>query len=98
MNSPAGMRPISAIKDDIDTWIATNTHNATPPGDVKCKKCNAIIQQTTLYASVHDSPFEGCVGSGDVMTLALPYCPTCEPNVPATTNRTCIHELEGAES
>ncbi len=91
MNAPAGMRPVTDIVADIDKWVAANTDNATPPEDIHCNKCSAIIMCTTLYASLHDSPFDGCVGGGEVENLALPYCPTCEPDVPAATQRTCIH-------
>ena len=95
MNAPAGMRPVKAIVTDIDQWVADNTDNVTPPEDIHCNTCNTVIQQVTLYASVHDSPFSGCVGGGEVTNLALPYCPTCEPDVPAATQRTCIHATGG---
>ncbi len=91
MKAPAGMRPLSAIVVDIDTWVAANTNNATPPDDIRCNKCSTTIMQVTLYASVHDSPFDGCIGGGEVKDLALPYCPTCEPDVAAETQRTCAH-------
>ncbi len=92
MNAPAGMRPLAAIVADIDKWVANNTDNSTPPPDVRCNKCSTAILQVTLYASVHDGPFGSCAGSGEVENLALPFCPTCEPDVPAATQRTCIHE------
>ncbi len=92
MNAPEGMRSLSAIVADIDKWVADNTDNATPPEDIHCKTCSAVIQQTTLYASVHESGWSNCAGFGEVKNLALPYCPTCEPNVPAETQRTCVHE------
>ncbi len=91
MKAPAGMRPVTAIVADIEAWVADNTDNATPPAAIHCNKCSTVIQQVTLYASQHDSPFDGCIGGGEVENLALPYCPTCEPDVPATTQRTCIH-------
>ncbi len=95
MNAPAGMRPLSDIQTNIDQWIATNTYITTAPPKPHCSTCRAVIQQTTLYASVHDSPFPGCVGDGEVENLALPYCPVCEPVVPVTMQRTCIHETGG---
>lgn len=92
MNAPAGMRPLKDIVADINAWVAANTNNATTPEAINCNKCSSIIQQVTLYASLHDSPFaDMCAGGGEVENLALPYCPTCEPDVPAATQRTCIH-------
>lgn len=88
MKAPAGMRPLTAIQADIDQWVAENMD------DAQCRTCGSIIQQTTLYASLHDSLFSGCAGGGEVKSLALPYCNTCEPDVPAETQRTCIHEEE----
>lgn len=95
MNAPAGQRPLTAIVTDIEQWVAENTDNATPPEDIHCKTCSAVIQQVTLYASVHSSLFSGCAGGGGVENLALPYCPVCEPDVPAATQRTCIHTPGG---
>lgn len=98
MNAPAGMRPLKDIQSDIDKWVADNTNNTMTPEAINCNKCSAVIRQTILYASVHNSPFAGCVGTGEVENLALPYCPTCEPNVPAATQRTCIHAPGGIEA
>ncbi len=92
MNAPAPMRTHAAIVSEIDAWVADNTDNARAPLSIRCNNCSTAILQVTLYASVHDSPFANtCAGGGEVENLALPYCPTCEPDVPAATQRTCIH-------
>ena len=51
-----------------------------------CNKCEAEIQQTTGYASVHDGPFP-MSGSGTVIQYAFPYCPACDgkPSTPHDT-------------
>lgn len=88
MNTPEGKRPLAAIEADIKQWLAEHWNGA------ECNTCGAIIQQTTLYASVHEGAamFGGrCVGGGQVVNLALPYCNTCEPDVAGTMQRTCIH-------
>ncbi len=86
MNAPEGKRPLEAIQADIDQWVKENVD------DAYCRTCGAIIQQTTLYASVHDSLFgDRCAGGGEVITLALPYCNTCEPEIARQDSRTCIH-------
>ncbi len=93
MNAPAGMRPLSAIVADIKNWLKKNTTGIIGAEPLyRHTSCGNIIKQVTLYASLHDSPFKGCAGGGEVKNLALPYCPTCEPDVPAATQRTCIHE------
>ena len=93
MKAPAGMRPLTAIRADIDEWVAENTYGSPiPAAGIHCNTCSAIIQRTTLYASQHDSHFPDCAGGGEVTNLVLPYCPTCEPDVPTETQRTCIHE------
>lgn len=93
MNAPEGKRPLVAIQADIAQWVKENVD------DAYCRTCGAIIQQVTLYASVHDGAAlfgraDLCAGSGDVVNLALPYCNTCEPNVAGQIQRTCIHEEE----
>ncbi len=93
MKAPAGMRPVTAILADIEKWLAENTTGIIGAEPLYRHTCGAIIQQVTLYASLHDSPFtNACAGGGEVKNLALPYCPTCEPDVPAAMQRTCIHE------
>ena len=37
-----------AIVADIEEWVEKNTDNATPPEDVHCNTCSAVIQQVTL--------------------------------------------------
>lgn len=87
MNAPEGKRPLAAIRADIHRWVEEHIENAC------CRTCSAIIQQTTLYVSVHLSVFgKACAGHGEVIRLALPYCSTCEPEVARQTQRTCIHE------
>lgn len=86
MNAPEGKRPLTAIEADIRQWLEDHWNGA------ECKKCGAIIQQVTLYASVHDFGFGTCAGTGKVINIALPYCNTCEPDVAGQIQRTCIHE------
>ena len=54
-----------------------------------CKDCNSQIQQATCHISIHDKEFPGCVGTGKVETVPLPYCPECEGE-PKNTS-TCVH-------
>jgi hypothetical protein len=58
-------------------------------GGYVCKTCGNEIQQTTLFISIHNKGWKGCVGSGKVQNVNYPYCPTCdgEPSVV----RACIH-------
>ena len=94
MKAPIGMRPLSAIQADIHQLVMDNTDCAESPEATHCNACGSIIQQTTLYATVHDGGFSNCAGHGEVERLALPYCPTCEPDVSEEMQRTCIHEEE----
>jgi len=55
-----------------------------------CKRCNAVIQQTTLYISMHDSRFNTCAGSGEVQKVNLAYCPDCEGEPKIA--RACIYD------
>ena len=90
MNAPEGKRPLAAIEADIKQWLAEHRNDSA-----ECNTCGAIIQQTTLYASVHEAAilFNGkCVGSGRVINLALPYCNICEPDMARQMQHTCIHE------
>ncbi len=90
MNAPEGKRPLAAIQDDINQWVKENT-----TGAYRCRTCDEITQQTTLYATVHMFAAifsDECVGDGEVVNLALPYCNTCEPEVARQVQRTCIHE------
>ena len=86
MNAPEGKRSQAAIQADIDRWVEEHVDDAC------CETCGAIVQQTTLYASVHEFA-DVCAGSGQVIRLPLPYCNTCEPSVAGQTQRTCIHEV-----
>lgn len=92
MKAPIGMRPLSFLQADIDQWVMDNTDGLVEERTLRCNQCNAIIEQTTLYATVHINPPGGCAGYGEVTKLALPYCPTCEPDMPAEAQRTCAHE------
>lgn len=89
MNAPEGKRPRAAIQADIDRWVSEHMDGA------HCRTCSAVVQQTTLYASVHDIRCcDACAGFGEVVRLPLPYCNTCEPEVANQMQRTCIHEEE----
>lgn len=57
---------------------------------IKCKKCGTRIEQVTCFISIHNKDWNGCVGSGKIEQVPLPYCPKCE-GVPTRTS-TCIHE------
>lgn len=102
MKAPDGKRPLAAIQGDINQWVKEHTESSYKgaseevAADYLCADCGAVIQQTTLYASVHDGAavFGGnkCIGSGQVIQLPLPYCPSCEPEMASGTQRTCIHE------
>lgn len=50
-------------------------------GDYHCRVCNSVIMAVSQRRSVWTLP-EFCAGSGEVRTVQVPYCPTCEP-VPA---------------
>ncbi len=92
MKAPIGMRPLSAIRADIDEWVAENSEGVIGGEELYRHTCGTILRQTTLYATIHETILATCAGYGDVKKLALPYCPTCEPDVSAETQRTCIHE------
>lgn len=96
MNTVVSKTSLATIRADIARWIAERTTKrggACADDPYYCCDCGEIIQQTTLYASVHDSLFgDRCAGRGEVINLSLPFCPHCEPGVTGRTNRTCIHE------
>ena len=64
------------------------TYEKTDDG-FKCKKCGSLIQQTTLYVSIHHKLFPSCAGSGEVQQVNYPYCPKCEGE--PETVRGCVH-------
>jgi hypothetical protein len=70
-------------------WIAE--HCYTDGEYQKCKSCHGLMEIAAAYMSIHDPRFPGCVGSGKVMCLAIPFCPKCEQR-PQQTG--CIHAIE----
>jgi hypothetical protein len=54
-----------------------------------CAECGAPIEEAQPYISLHDARFgEACAGCGQVLRLAIPYCPSCE-EIPAASG--CLH-------
>lgn len=85
--------PEKLSSDGFSNAIMTHIeHYYQPEGDGKlvCRQCGGEIQQTTCYASVHDTLFTAiCTGPGNVLQIPLPYCPACEGKPEKVY--TCIH-------
>ncbi len=77
MEAPSGTS-LEALDATIRAHIAEHYKPEEGKGYV-CRKDGAEIQQTTLSVSIHLEAFEDSgVGTGEVRSLPLPYCPECE--------------------
>jgi len=54
--------------------------NVLPDGGCSCKRCggdiHAIPQTRSIWYENGPGP---CAGSGETETVAIPYCPKCDP-------------------
>lgn len=58
---------------------------------IVCKACGSTIEEFMVALTVHHQipGFPDCSGSGQVIGLPVPYCPTCEG--PPRKRSSCIH-------
>ncbi len=49
-----------------------------PSGQYACWGCGTGIMQKQVRNSVWHAEMRGCAGSGEVRSLMVPYCPTCD--------------------
>ena len=87
MEAPRERLTLQGFNAEITNYFAE--HCEKTESGYKCKKCEAVIQQTTLWVSIHTTLFEECAGYGEVKRFPLPYCPRCEGEPKKIS--TCVH-------
>jgi hypothetical protein len=74
--------PERVTEEEFNFMIEEEFKTYKPVGDKwACPNCGSIIQQKTAFVSIHDAGFGDCAGRGEVKRVAIPYCPTCEPEI-----------------
>lgn len=83
MDAPEKLRAIDFLIER-EKWIRAHIQDGC------CRHCGSTIQFVQAFISVHDNRFVECVGNGQVVRVAVPYCSYCEDSVPKTAG--CFHD------
>lgn len=81
MQTPREKLTQEEFNAEIARWIRTQAI---------CRSCGRALTTATVCVSIHASKFGNiCAGSGEVVEMAIPYCPRCEE---PPQESTCIHK------
>lgn len=89
MLTPKRARAIDFLLER-ERWIRGHIDNGC------CRACGSAIEFVQAFMSIHDARFEGCVGPGQVVRVAIPFCSFCEDKAP--DEQGCFHEESDTSS
>lgn len=70
-------------------WLAKECTTERGAARTVRHRCGALVHVVGAIISLHDKRYTWCLGDGETMELAVPYCGACEPT-PAIYG--CVHD------